>query len=112
MAASMAKLERVSCRLAHENESRTRGAASPRSASPIGPAPTRLPRIALPLPTDELLARSPRARRGENHCHVRRRTSGFEKQAERDDADEPDHARDDGETVEVPLDHGGPTERR
>ncbi|GAA4952439.1 hypothetical protein GCM10023224_41500 [Streptomonospora halophila] len=29
-----------------------RGADSPRSASPIGPAPTRLPRIALPLPTE------------------------------------------------------------
>src|SRR6478736_321242 len=27
----------------------TRGAESPRSASPIGPAPTRLPRMALPL---------------------------------------------------------------
>ena len=30
---------------------RCRGAASPRSASPIGPAPTRLPRIALPPAT-------------------------------------------------------------
>src|SRR5689334_7309286 len=30
---------------------RRRGADSPRSASPIGPAPTRLPRIALPLAT-------------------------------------------------------------
>src|SRR5438067_12371237 len=30
---------------------RCRGADSPRSASPIGPAPTRLPRIALPPAT-------------------------------------------------------------
>ena len=59
-AASLAKLGRVSCMFAHQNGTRTRGAASPRSASPIGPAPTRLPRIALPLPTDELLARWPR----------------------------------------------------
>jgi hypothetical protein len=51
IAASLAKLGTVSCRLQHQNETRTRGAASPRSASPIGPAPTRLPRIALPLLT-------------------------------------------------------------
>jgi len=37
--------------LAHQKETRIRGAASPRSASPIGPAPTRLPLIALPLLT-------------------------------------------------------------
>src|SRR5215475_12261803 len=33
---------------------RNRGAESPRSASPMGPAPTRLPRMALPLATDVL----------------------------------------------------------
>src|SRR5690606_4831391 len=102
MGASLAKLGRVTCILAHQNGTRTRGAASPRSASPIGPAPTRLPRIALPLPTDELLARSPRARRGESpyslrlpgggrsgkaHRHVADAArSGLEQQTERDDA--------------------------
>src|SRR6185437_9997272 len=48
---SQAKLGRVSCLLAHQKETRIRRAASPRSASPIGPAPTRLPLIALPLLT-------------------------------------------------------------
>src|SRR5450759_917554 len=33
----------------------TQGAVSPRSASPVGPAPTRLPRIALPVATMSLL---------------------------------------------------------
>ncbi|GGO51495.1 hypothetical protein GCM10012287_33650 [Streptomyces daqingensis] len=49
--ASLAKLGWVSCPLEHQKEMRRRGADSPRSASPIGPAPTRLPRIALPLAT-------------------------------------------------------------
>ncbi|CAM5303099.1 hypothetical protein SHIRM173S_05727 [Streptomyces hirsutus] len=49
--ASLAKLGWVSCPLEHQKERRSRGADSPRSASPIGPAPTRLPRIALPLAT-------------------------------------------------------------
>lgn len=49
--ASLAKLGTVSCPLEHQKEMRRRGADSPRSASPIGPAPTRLPRIALPLAT-------------------------------------------------------------
>jgi hypothetical protein len=55
IAASVAKLGRVSCLFAHQNETQTRGAASPRSASPIGPAPTLLPRMALPLLTDHPL---------------------------------------------------------
>jgi hypothetical protein len=37
---------------AHQNDTQTRGADSPRSASPMGPAPTLLPRMALPLLTD------------------------------------------------------------
>jgi len=37
--------------LAQKNETHWRGADSPRSFSPIGPAPTRLPRIALPPAT-------------------------------------------------------------
>src|ERR1700693_6092908 len=55
IAASVAKLGRVSCLFAHQNDTQTRGAASPRSASPIGPAPTLLPRMALPLLTDHPL---------------------------------------------------------
>src|SRR3984885_9685060 len=55
IAASDAKLGRVSCVFEHQNDTQTRGAASPRSASPIGPAPTRLPRIALPLLTESHL---------------------------------------------------------
>src|SRR5215472_19386931 len=55
MAASEAKLGMVWCWLQHQKETRTRGAASPRSASPMGPAPTRLPRMALPLLTDHPL---------------------------------------------------------
>ncbi len=51
MTASAAKLGLVSCLLAHQKEIRFRGADSPRSASPIGPAPTLLPRMALPLAT-------------------------------------------------------------
>ena len=47
----LAKATRVSCPFAHQNGMRWRGAASPRSASPIGPAPTRVPRIALPPAT-------------------------------------------------------------
>src|SRR5271156_7131823 len=57
MAASVAKLGRVSCLFVHQNDTQTRGADSPRSASPIGPAPTLLPRIALPLLTDHLNSR-------------------------------------------------------
>jgi hypothetical protein len=41
--------------LAHQNDTQTRGADSPRSASPMGPAPTLLPRMALPLLTDHPL---------------------------------------------------------
>ena len=48
-AASSAKLGRVSWPLAHQYDTQIRGAVSPRSASPIGPAPTRDPLIALPL---------------------------------------------------------------
>src|ERR1700722_6209104 len=66
IAASDAKLGRVSCPLEHQNDTHTRGAASPRSASPIGPAPTLLPRIALPLLTDR-----PPHRRACITCRVR-----------------------------------------
>ena len=47
----LAKAIRVSCPLAHQYGNRSRGADSPRSASPMGPAPTREPRMALPLAT-------------------------------------------------------------
>src|SRR5439155_22517561 len=53
--ASMANAGRTSCPLAQKNETRCLGADSPRSFSPIGPAPTLLPRIALPPATFVLL---------------------------------------------------------
>src|ERR1700760_3832337 len=49
--ASIAKAGRTSWPLAQKKPTRCRGADSPRSFSPIGPAPTRLPRIALPPAT-------------------------------------------------------------
>ena len=48
---STAKVGLFSCPFAHQKAIRRRGAVSPRSASPIGPAPTRLPRMALPPAT-------------------------------------------------------------
>src|SRR5690349_21549483 len=98
-----------------------RGAASPRSASPIGPAPTRLPRMALPpatcAPDVSLLLRPdpagpilPGARRAR-----RRPAAGvlplLEEQAQRDDRHEPDEAADDGEAVEVLLHHSAAAQR-
>src|ERR1700723_1731521 len=71
IAASDAKLGLVSCPFEHQNDTQVRGAASPRSASPIGPAPTLLPRIALPLLTDHLIvavpSRQPRDRQPKGH---------------------------------------------
>src|SRR5258706_8197418 len=71
--ASSANDGRVSCLLAHQNDTRLRGAASPRSASPIGPAPTRLPRIALPPATvsdSSLVATTLRGARAKRaRCH-------------------------------------------
>lgn len=56
--ASIANEGRDSCPFAHQYDTRRRGAASPRSDSPIGPAPTRVPRIALPLAIDRLTSRN------------------------------------------------------
>src|SRR5689334_24445085 len=91
-AASSANTGRTSCPLAQKNETRCRGAVSPRSFSPIGPAPTRLPRIALP----PAIISPPDA----GACHSLR----LVEQPQTDDADGPDHARDDRQPVEVPLD--------
>ena len=60
LAGSVAKLGCVWWPLAHQKEIRTLGAESPRSASPIGPAPTLLPRIALPPATNDSLCASAR----------------------------------------------------
>src|SRR6476661_5570336 len=88
---------------------KTRAAASPRSASPIGPAPTRLPRIALPLATVYSLVRSGRAG-GRPGCHPRPVPSAGEAldQAETDDGSGPDQTDGDGEAVEVALGDRGP----
>ena len=91
MAASLAKLGTVSCSLQHQKEIRTRGAASPRSASPIGPAPTRLPRIALPLLTAHPLPHDCRARRRSGRPAAL--PSAIQQEPERDDAQEPERRR-------------------
>src|SRR3954452_5120062 len=83
-----------------------RGAASPRSASPIGPAPTRLPRIALP-PAIAVLPCRRRAARDAS-------AGGAEAldQPEAHDAGGPDQRDGDGEPVEVLLGHGRPAQAR
>src|SRR5215469_6093477 len=99
MAASEAKLGMVWCWLQHQKETRTRGAASPRSASPMGPAPTRLPRMALPLLTDHpLVTNVPAA--------AMAAPASLLQDPQRDDADEPDDASRDGDAVQVPLHDG------
>src|SRR3954451_10844928 len=95
MAASAANDGRVSWPLPHQKATRWRGAASPRSASPMGPAPTRLPRMAFPPPA---------------MCDSLSVLVGQD-QAQPDDAGEPDHADADGEPVEVALGHRGSAER-
>src|SRR5690349_1462899 len=75
-----------------------RGAASPRSASPIGPAPTRLPRMALPPPAATL--------RAPVECGLAvclGSAARLEQQSQRDDAGDPDDAGTDRDPVEVPL---------
>src|SRR5690242_2358415 len=66
-----------------------RGAVSPRSDSPIGPAPTRVPRIA--LPPDIAMVSDPQ----------------LHEQTGTDDRDHPDRAYEQREPVEVALDHAG-----
>src|SRR5215475_9656102 len=110
MAASEAKLGMVWCWLQHQKETRTRGAASPRSASPMGPAPTRLPRMALPLLNACLSL-------GEAPVSASRRATSFlrapslaavtslQQQAQRDNAHEPQDPTRDSDPVEVSLDY-------
>src|SRR3954447_21544040 len=69
-----------------------RGAVSPRSDSPIGPAPTRVPRIA--LPPDLAMVSDPQ----------------LHEQTGTDDRDHPDRAHEEREPVEVALDHAGARE--
>src|SRR6478736_3946504 len=81
------------------------GAASPRSASPIGPAPTLLPRIALP-PATMTPSDGPDTHQGAREGRERKstaRSAGLEQQAESDDADRPQHRYPDGDPVEVLL---------
>src|SRR6266702_2149514 len=111
MAASVAKLGRVSCLFAHQNETQTRGAASPRSASPIGPAPTLLPRMALPLLTDHPLKAIELYKAGTSM----RDNFGAGRQdyrlvinqpAQGDNAHEPQDPEENRNAVQVPLDDG------
>src|SRR3954451_20679931 len=94
MSASEANATRVSCPLPHQKATRCRGAASPRSASPIGPAPTRLPRIAFPLAMSAAPERA------------------LEDQPEADDGGEPDDSDDDRDAVQVALRDRGAADRR
>src|SRR5690606_26401166 len=72
---------------------------SPRSASPIGPAPTRLPRMALPLPTKNSFGGHAPAR-GKSELR-----SPVDEQAEHDDGDDPHQRGDDRQPVQVALHH-------
>src|SRR5260370_24626868 len=115
MAASVAKLGRVACLVAHQNDTQTRGAASPRSASPIGPAPTLLPRMALPLLTDHpLKAIVPLSQNfgagyyGAGYTY----RLVINQPAEGDNTHEPQDPEENGDPVQVPLDDGGGAEGR
>src|ERR1700754_2517322 len=88
ISASEAKDGVVMCPLEQKYEMRERGAVSPRSDSPIGPAPTRVPRIALP----------PAMAKPSSDPELHEQTST-------DDRDHPDRAHEEGEPVEVLLDH-------
>src|SRR5215472_8565195 len=110
MAASVAKLGRVSWAFEHQNDTHTRGAASPRSASPMGPAPTLLPRIALPLLTDHPLLRitscrakfyfRPLAACGAPATYPE---SVVQQPAQGDDDHEPQDAEEDSDPVQITL---------
>src|SRR5690349_1446468 len=124
MPASDEKLGRVSWPLAHQYDTQKRGAISPRSDSPSGPAPTRDPRIALPPATCSLprpcrrrhsFLPGPRDRARLAPCRLRtllpsrRRPGGrvrsddlLEETQEHDD-DGPDEGERHGDAVEVAL---------
>src|SRR5215218_8059577 len=106
----MAKVTTERCPCEQKYVTACRGAASPRSASPMGPAPTRDPRIAFPPPATvgDPFACSVDA----SFCGPWPPQAGWsdvgvawllvgEKQPERDDAGEPDHADAEGDPVEV-----------
>src|SRR3954447_5425967 len=81
---------------------RCRGTDSPRSASPIGPAPTRLPRMALPPATNP----APCSSTDRSVLLSAPSDVVLEHQAFGDDRGEPDNAREDRQPVEVLLDDG------
>src|SRR4051794_35335791 len=86
----MAKVTTERCPCEQKYVTACRGAASPRSASPMGPAPTRLPRMALPPPAMSV--------------------AGLQQEAQPDDAGEPDQADADRDPVEVALGDRGTAE--
>src|SRR3954451_125881 len=106
--ASTAKVTTDSWACAQKYTTVCRGAASPRSASPIGPAPTRLPRIALPPPAT--LCAPVETFLGVKRVKRLRSAVGLQQQTQSDDAREPDHARTDRDPVEVALGHRGTTQ--
>src|SRR5689334_22544521 len=90
---------------------RSRGAVSPRSDSPMGPAPTRVPRIALPpamtlassdrVPTTRPTARPPDAAPS---------AAALDQQSRTDDGDDPDGRHEQRHPVEVLLHDARPHE--
>src|SRR4051794_19523456 len=74
-----------------------RGAASPRSASPMGPAPTRLPRMAFPPPATVRLLRGSLSGKS---------VAGLEQEPEPDHARDPHQSDANCDAVEVALRHG------
>ena len=66
----------------------------------MGPAPTRLPRMALPLPTDHpLLNTLTRTERANGPLVI-------EQQIQAHNAEEPEDPGEDGEPVQIPLHDG------
>src|SRR5688572_2320537 len=95
MSASVANDGVVTWPFAQKYGMRERGAVSPRSDSPMGPAPTRVPRIALP-PDIPVPPSDPDPNQ----------------QSSADDRDHPDRSDEQREPVEVLLDHTRPGQAR
>src|SRR3954452_1137629 len=87
---------------------RWRGADSPRSASPIGPAPTPLPRMALPPATNP----APCSSRDPSWVLSAPSEVVLEHQALGNDRGEPDDAGEDRQAIQVLLHHRRTRQRR
>src|SRR3954453_18890639 len=101
MSASTANDGRVSWPLEHQNEITVRAALSPRSDSPMGPEPTREPRIALPV---AIAGGPPRPGAARPSAPAPLSAFDLDEQPRADDRDQPDGTHEEGEAVEVLLD--------